>query len=338
MAVSDISIPLKYVYVQATTPVDKTKGKLWYNTTTNALYTSNGTNYVALDFDTSYIDKQQLEQNINILINSASASSTLNDYDEMFLDILTSAGGELSTIDTENTTASFDTDHYINSKFAQNIQVTGDNSDSDNFTMTFTAAKRCKLSEIKLQSGGGSSGKIQVTVAQGENTLYQGSGNMGGTGSILTINPTNHTIEAGSFTIRVVKIQGYSTIIRKTGVTVSGDVVSCSSETLNSLTGVGNSLVFTPAPEDLIIQTNADTITANPTHHQIYCHNSVAGTGSVTYDISFDGGTTWDTDQELNTKNASGHTGSSMIIKINLNGEGEGNTASVNDYALMLYY
>jgi len=35
----------QYIYVQATTPSDKTQGKLWYNTTTGNLYTSDGTNY-----------------------------------------------------------------------------------------------------------------------------------------------------------------------------------------------------------------------------------------------------------------------------------------------------
>lgn len=88
---------------------------------------------------------------------------------------------------------------------------------------------------------------------------------------------------------------------------------------------------------DSLVQTNAQSITADPTAHQLYCHNSLEGSGSITYDISFDGGSTWITDQEINTKNTSVHDGSSMIIKINLNGVGAGNTSEIKDYAIMLY-
>lgn len=43
--ISEAPINPRYVYTQATEPLDKTEGKLWFNTTTNALYTSDGIDY-----------------------------------------------------------------------------------------------------------------------------------------------------------------------------------------------------------------------------------------------------------------------------------------------------
>jgi len=45
----------QYIYVQATEPSDKTQGKIWYNTTANVLYSSDGTNYNVLETDVSKI-------------------------------------------------------------------------------------------------------------------------------------------------------------------------------------------------------------------------------------------------------------------------------------------
>ena len=43
--ISEAPINPKYVYVQATEPADKTEGKLWYNTSNEATYSSDGTTY-----------------------------------------------------------------------------------------------------------------------------------------------------------------------------------------------------------------------------------------------------------------------------------------------------
>ena len=63
----------QYVYVQATTPSDLTQGKLWYNTTAKALYSSDGSSYSTMTTDLTPLEavdlilqKQNLEQGINI--------------------------------------------------------------------------------------------------------------------------------------------------------------------------------------------------------------------------------------------------------------------------------
>lgn len=92
-------------------------------------------------------------------------------------------------------------------------------------------------------------------------------------------------------------------------------------------------------PANKIVQTDAATVTTAQTHHQLFCNNAVAGSGTVTYDISFDNGSNYDTGQALNTKNTrSAATGTQMILKLNLNGTGAGNTAEASDYAIMLWY
>jgi len=48
MAITDVTVPVKYVKIQATTPTDLTEGRLWYNTTDNKTYVSDGSSYGAL--------------------------------------------------------------------------------------------------------------------------------------------------------------------------------------------------------------------------------------------------------------------------------------------------
>ena len=105
----------KYVYVQASTPSDTTEGKLWYKTGDNTLYASDGSSYNQVTTDLGDLELQQLEQNLQILINSAAASSTLNDYDDMYVDAFSDADGTNDTIDTGNTTAVHGGEYYTNS-------------------------------------------------------------------------------------------------------------------------------------------------------------------------------------------------------------------------------
>lgn len=100
-----------------------------------------------------------------------------------------------------------------------------------------------------------------------------------------------------------------------------------------------NSIVteaFTVA--DKIVQSNAIVIPAAITHHQVYCKNTLAGSGAITYDFSADGGSTWDTNQVLNSKNTFAATpGVSCKIKLNLSGTGAGNNANAENYGIIVW-
>jgi len=91
--------------------------------------------------------------------------------------------------------------------------------------------------------------------------------------------------------------------------------------------------------QNRIVQTNAITCVTGATHHQVYCKNTTAGTGTATYNISFDNGSTWDTTQAFNTLNNAGSTtGTQMILKLNLIGSLTPDTAEANNYGIMLFY
>ena len=314
------------VYVQATTPSDLTQGKLWYNTTDNTLYTSNGTSYVGMETDLSDLQRQQLEQNLNILINSVASSSTLNDWDDMFVDSFSDADGTSDTIDTANTTAVFNTNLYENKAVdteEQLNEVTGSER-------TFITKKTFNLSPSILLDGAVSneiaitSGlyltecRLKYTYAD-DSEDYSETESVTGTSNLYVAKTYSNPDGTGLKEIKKIEVQ-----------------LTCNEYSyLEKNTIVPFSL---SAPIKLIVQTNAITCDTAQISHQVFSHNAVAGTGNITYDISFDNGSTYDTAQALNTKNArSSTTGTEMILKLNLIGNKQ-NTATADDYGIMLFY
>lgn len=333
----------RVIFVSSIEPSDKTKGKLWYNTTNNSLYTSNGTNYVLLENDLTDFINQNLQQNLNILINSAGASTTLNDYDNMFLDIFSDADGTDNTINTGNTDAVFLTNKYANGSSSidahgktfnntYNTANSGGVKIHTNTSCTITTvvkpplstATRCILensAHTVLETVSFSGDTATLSTALTNNTDYWVLVDNNGS----AMNHRNADQGTAIFPINKTNINYISTWINGLEVITTYIYDILSIETTNT-------------PSNKVIQTNMQTITANPTAHQVYCHNAVAGTGSVTYDISFDNGSTWVTGQAVNTKNTSVHNGTQLVFKLNLNGVGAGNTAEANDYAIMLFY
>lgn len=344
MVSSEVWFPQTYVYTQATEPTDKAEGKLWYNTTDNKTYVSDGTSYVLVaDVDLTEIEQIQLEQALNILINSVASSSTLNDWEDMFVDIFSDADGTNDTVDTANTTALFEVDKYKNEVLESSVV------DAHSVADLGTLAEHTALQGNTINTNF----PIKITEVT-KNTLCTAT-------TCYIKNEANELLASATFvgndatfncslsdatTYKIVFDSGgdpytyqYSATtefpINDTNFNWTG--ISGSGATLNmrNVFSVTSQVLIN---ENKLIQANAQVIDADPQGHQLYCHNAVAGTGNITYDISFDGGTTWITDQPINTKNTSVHTGSSMVTKLNLNGVGAGNTAEAEDYAVMLYY
>ena len=316
----------RVIFVQALEPEDLTEGKLWYNTTDNQTYVSNGSSYnLVADISLTELEQQNLEQSLNILINSTASSSTLNDYDTMFVDIFSDVDGTSDTIDTGNTTSDFSTDHY------RNYSVTSGYTDETIFTSsgvnvlvlkeTYTddvAGLSIKSVGVTLKNSDPvriARGQLKVFFTDATSTNYL----MSHTGSTYTA-VTADVSEADS-----IKVIDYVELWVQTNN--------------NTVTAYCKDIIFNILADGVneLVQTNAISIDANPTAHQVYCHNVVSGSGSITYDISFDGGTTFITGQPINTKNTSVHDGSSMILKLNTNGVGSGNHSQVYDYGVMLY-
>ncbi len=322
--ISETVLNPRYAYVQDTEPSDKTEGKKWYNTTTKDWYTADGSSYVMDSVDLSGINKQQLEQDLNILINSASASA-LNDYEDMFLDIFSDSDGYDGTIDTANTDAVFDTDKYKNGADGEGVfQTNASQATSTSINPSFTKVKTLTvnslvtkgMNEIRInQTGYQVTCKYKFIYADATPDAEVSNGHNTDSYAWKTYTNPNPAVEVATIEVWLAKQNGAATAYEQS-----------------------DTLYKTFTITDSIVQTNAQSIDADPQGHQVFCHSSVAGTGSVTYDISFDGGTTWVTDQAVNTKNTSVHAGSSMKVKLNLNGVGAGNTAEASDYAVMLDY
>ena len=87
-----------------------------------------------------------------------------------------------------------------------------------------------------------------------------------------------------------------------------------------------------------VVQTNAQSITANPTGYIVFGDYTLYNDATATYDISFDGGSSWETGKSFNTYYADVHAGSSMVIKLNLNSNTVGDVISFDRYGVRLYW
>ena len=308
------------VYTQNTIPSDLTEGKIWYNTTNNSLYTSNGSAYNLLESDLSSIEQQNLQQNLNILINSVGASTNLNDFDDMFVDIFNDTSGQENTIDIINTTAGFDINNYKNISITEDLTQISSQTEVYSLVKTFSNVDNYinyASNDIWIDGGG-------VTLYCKYKFIYSDDSNSEVIKTSIT-SPSEETPDHNTYT---------NPSPEKEVATIE---VYMNSTNDGAIIYELNDIIFS-LPSNFIIQSNAKTIEANPTAHQLYVKNSVAGTGNITYDISFDNGVTWILDQPIDTKNSSVHDGTEMIFKINLNGSGAGNTAEAENYGIMLYY
>jgi len=152
----------KLIFIQDNQPTDFKKGMLWYDTLSSALYASDGTNYNLIsNVDLSTIEKMISENSLNILQNTAQAGLSANTTANFLADVYTSAGGYLSSVDTANTTALFDTNSYSNSineiqTYTQTTILTEvEGSFSTNFTMAKQNSYLSSFDCLEALTGGG---------------------------------------------------------------------------------------------------------------------------------------------------------------------------------------
>ncbi len=296
-------------------------------------------------FDTTI--KAIQENALQILINSAGASTTLNDWAEMYIERFIDTDGQLNTIDTGNTTAIFDTDKY------KNLGLGSENNESHSYPpsnvfrsgteklgMKIIPDENIKLTKVVKNSNCNAT-KCYIQTAYGSGILATENfvGNTATFDQELTASTTYYIlVDNDGNSYSQTNLSGASfpedtgLIVWHRGVNQSGSDQAAYSY------GIDQIYFKTYNYSDRIVQTNMESITANPIAHQVYSNFSTEGSGSITYDISFDNGSNWITNQPLDSKNNTVHEGSEMIFKMNLNGTGEGNTAEAEDYAIMLFY
>jgi len=343
MGLSVFSAP-RYIYQQDAQPVGAIKGAIWVDT--NAVpvttYIYNGSAWNSLTTDVGWVANMVLEQGLNILINSVASSSTLNDWDDMFVDEFTDADGTSNTIDTANTTAGFNSGLFYENVIVgatDNLSESASGGTySHDFTMTMTTSATGIVSSITGYSAAPGDADVNITIIQSATTKLALTGIKVVDLLNLTAGQYTSLLVSGEFTIKLEKTN--SGLYRDDGNTShAGTYLSWTDQRMHTDVTNADISFQTIVNGDAIVQTNAITCDTAQTHHQVYLHNAVAGTGAITYDISFDNGANWDTAQALNAKNPRvTATGTQMILKLNLNGTGAGNTASADDYGILLYY
>ena len=343
MTIQTTVIPAKYVFVQSTTPTDTTEGKLWYNTTNNTLYTSDGSSYSAMETDVTEIQKILQENAIQILINSAGATTTLNDWDDMYIDRFTDADGQLNTVDTGNTTATFITDRYKNAGSdvvdAHGFTIDDTNSTSAKMGERFTVVNSCTITKVVKTANATGMTKCYIYASHNPLADLLGEATADGNDFVFNVDVSATDViyivfdDAGASDVYSKQIgASYPYNMTNLNMTSTCDNTTTATDRVRTLESVTSNI-----PANKLLQTDMATITANPTGHQLFCKNTLGGAGAITYDVSFDNGSTWVTGQALNTKNTDVHAGTQMIIKVNLTGAGA-NTVEVNNYAIMLFY
>lgn len=346
MGMMMISFP-RYIYQQPDAPTNAPTGAIWVDTDASPIttYVWNGSSWLSLTTDVDWVAGVLAQLSINVLINSVAASATLNDYEMIFVDDFTDADGTSNTIDTGNTTALFVTDKYING----NTAVTEDHgyasSGSDSVTaqsgVKVTMTANTTLTSVTRFNGGTAdtcylldSSYVELANAafSGDVATFNDYALLNGVSYVIVCKNSNNSSYTRHFnnasTPMDPDING-TNLVWNDGV----NDVSLNANIYNvDLINLGK------VPANRIVQTNAITIPSGITNHQLYCKNALAGSGAITYDISADGGSTWDTGQALNSKNSFGATtGTSCKIKINLNGTGAGNTAQADNYGVIIY-
>lgn len=344
MSLNLLSYP-QAVYKQTTAPTGISAGALWWDTDDLLLYYYTGSAWVQISSasDATGWESPVSQIILEILRLSAEGTLTAPDYDSMFVDYFSDADGQDDTIDTGNTTTDFFGDNYTNSGSVTDAhgQTLGSGSSVTNYYgMKITTKKEivgfkvtkntnCDATHCYLKNSGGT--LITSVAFSGDVAIF----------SDTLANATTYRLECGkggaSYTRRYLGSSSYpynDTNLdwvsgSNNGSDDSGDVYCI--ENIISLDDLG-------AAE--LIQTNAQALSFAPAyilvHSKDITHN---GTSGATFDVSFDGGSTWDSEgNALDTKIAvTDGSSKNMIIQINLTGTGAGNYSTIKDYAVVLW-
>lgn len=101
---------------------------------------------------------------------------------------------------------------------------------------------------------------------------------------------------------------------------------------------IKETICYLPVWSTKVLETDPATVTADPDGYYVSARNTLTGSSTINYDISFDGGSTWDTAKTLDTYYTTTKTGSSMVLQMNLTGSTSSDVATFTDYGIALTY
>lgn len=338
----------QFLYRQDAQPAGTIEdGSLWYDTDDNTLYTYDGATWTPVLSNVNDLTIAQAQQAISILKLQANASLSATDYTSMLLDVLSDSTGYDNTIDAGHTTAGYASSAYSNA-LADVTETDHDRTGESGGTYTsyggykITTKAACQLISIRRMTN---STHSTASLLNSSKTPIATATFVGDTATFATPQAL------ADATTYYVALSNGSAIKMQLGAVPGAYPVTTGSTHFNVIKSLQDGtdgeaewtnirqIVTRPVPSNLVMQTNAAAVSFDATHYQLYCDKTTAGTGAVTFNISFDGGSTWDgTNKALNTKYATtDSTGRSVVVKVNLNGTGTGNTASITDYCLILW-
>lgn len=328
MSVQDISIPQKYILsgTLANIPDEgQFEGQIYYATDTDASYTWDGSDWLDSSVNLDTVNKLIGLNSLNILDLTAQSSLTAGINANFERDIYTDSNGYLNTINTGNTTGYLANDKYNNYQIsnyqsfsnvvetnkAQNISRT------DNLTTPQIVNKivgECKCVNTS------SSGRVATFGCQ---LTYEDDT----TSSIYTLYTTN---TSGS----ILPFDTTLPVQTKKAKSISWIIWS----------GESNDLIMTLYTPDLyanvfdnyLVETSEQTLSFTPTKFMIVSNEDTDGTGSVTYDITFDG-TNWQEGLSSFTEYSITDTGTALTLQQNLNAGASEGLASAYNWGVLLW-
>lgn len=116
MGITEVTVPKQYVLVQTTEPTGAFEGQLWYNSSEDLTYIFQDDDWqlITLDISQEVLDlaTENAKQQIDIIELQANASVTPIDHDTLISDTFIDADGYKDSVNTGNTTATFDANKY----------------------------------------------------------------------------------------------------------------------------------------------------------------------------------------------------------------------------------
>lgn len=312
----------------------------WIKTSTNEVFSSDGSNWSKVTVKLGELQTPILEQALEILQIQASQTLTATDSAFIIMDLYSDSTGYKNTI-SGSSTAYFEGDTFFNGTFNK----------SGDFGTTSSSGSGVGKWGIKITP--------KTDISLKEVTLYSACN----ASYVLLTDDSNNVIETAAVVSNVATFSG-TTLLNGTSYRIfanNGDSVfdnrfksttlpSDSTDfTINagvdndgnlSYSGFWNIRTFKYSKNhsDLFVLTNEQTLTFTPTNFQIFTYKgSVSGTGSINYDISFDGGSNYQTLIDENTPTPITDLGTGLILKQNLNAGASSGKASAKGYGVLIW-
>lgn len=348
MAVQDISIPLQYIKsgtLSQRLASGQFEGQIYYATDVDLSYVWDGTEWQETTVDLNNVNKLIGLNALNILDLTAQSSLTAGINANFERDIYTDANGYLNTINTTNTTSPFYLNKYVNYGLKENYDGgTTKGTSVNEITINCSALSEGLISEFKMQNARTASGaNFTVQIIQDSDILATKTINVPASAtqvfSFLNSDYSSY-IQEGNFQIKLFSDGSYVAPNSST-TSFSGDFFSFTNQTVPYSSDGTNKIIYTSLEKkDLLVETNAQTIESGFTKFMIVSNEETTGTGSVSYDITFNSDAetpTYQEDLESFKEYSIEEAGTSLILKQKLNAGASNGEASAYNWGVLLW-